>query len=77
MTERTDLGVVQLPQLSGRLLLSVTEFAQAIGCSQGKGYLMVRSGEVPSVRIGGLLRVPVDAVRAMIARDVAQSQPAA
>ena len=41
-----------------RLLLNPQEVADLIGFARGKTYRMIRSGEIPSVRIGGRLRVP-------------------
>jgi excisionase family DNA binding protein len=53
-------------QMSEKLLLRVSELADAIGCSKSKAYELVGKGLIPSVRIGGLLRVPADALRKMI-----------
>jgi excisionase family DNA binding protein len=53
-----------------RLMLRVTETADAIGVSRSKAYELIASGEIPSVRVGGCLRVPVDALRAWIARQL-------
>ena len=48
-----------LPQEThNRLLLSPKEVATLIGFGRNKTYRMIRSGEIPSVRIGGRLRVP-------------------
>jgi excisionase family DNA binding protein len=55
-----------------RLLLRPVEAAEAIGVGRSKVYELLASGELPSIRIGGSLRVPVDALRAWIARQVAQ-----
>lgn len=53
-----------------RLLLRPTEAAEAIGIGRSKIYELLASGDLPSIRIGGSVRVPVDALRAWIARQV-------
>lgn len=49
-----------------RLLLRIDEVAQLIGVSRTTAYALVNRGEIPSVRIGGLLRIPNDALRKLI-----------
>ena len=41
-----------------RVLLNPKEVATLIGFGRNKTYKLIRSGEIPSVRIGGRLRVP-------------------
>jgi len=41
-----------------RLLLTVEEAAQRLGIGRTLAWRMVRSGELPSVRLGRLVRVP-------------------
>lgn len=53
-------------------MLRPTEFAEAIGVSRAKAYELIAAGEVPSVEIGGVRRVPVDELRALIARRLAE-----
>ena len=53
-----------------RLLLRPAETAAAIGIGRSKVYELLRSGELPSIRIGGSVRVPVDALRAWIDRQI-------
>ncbi len=55
-----------------RLLLRPTEAAEAIGIGRSKVYELLASGELPSIRIGGSVRVPVDALRAWIDRQLAE-----
>ena len=52
-----------------RLLLRPIEAAEAIGIGRSKVYELLASGELPSIRIGGSVRVPVDALRAWIAQQ--------
>src|SRR5580692_5410426 len=53
-----------------RLLLRPVEAAEAIGVSRSKIYELLASGDLPSVRIGASVRVPVDALRAWIAEQL-------
>jgi len=55
-----------------RLLLRPVEAAEAIGIGRSKVYELLASGELPSIRIGGSVRVPVDALRAWIARQLGE-----
>lgn len=48
-----------------RLYYRPAEAAEAISVSVSKMYDMLNRGEVPSVRIGGCLRVPVKALEAL------------
>ena len=43
-----------------RVLIRVSEAAQMLSLGQTKAYELVRSGELPSVRIGTAIRIPVD-----------------
>jgi len=51
-----------------RLLLRPIEAAEAIGIGRTKLYQLLASGELPSIRIGSSVRVPVDALRDWIAQ---------
>jgi excisionase family DNA binding protein len=53
-----------------RLMLRPTETADAIGVSRSKAYELIARGEIPSVKVGGCVRVPVEHLRAWIARQV-------
>ena len=57
-----------------RLLLRPAEAAEAIGIGRSTVYELLASGELPSVRIGGCVRVPVDALRAWINRQLADGR---
>ncbi len=54
-----------------KLLLRPVEAAEAIGIGRSKVYELLASGELPSIHIGGSVRVPVDALRVWIARKLA------
>lgn len=49
-----------------KLALSVKGTAEALDIGTSKVYQMVASGELPSIRIGGSVRVPVDALKAWV-----------
>jgi excisionase family DNA binding protein len=46
-----------------RILLTPMEAADALHIGRTKVYDMIRNGELASIKIGKLRRVPVDAVR--------------
>jgi excisionase family DNA binding protein len=50
-----------------RLTMSVPEAARALGISRGHAFAMVHSGELPSIRLGKRLLVPIAALYRMIA----------
>lgn len=49
-----------------RLLMRPTEISQALAMSRSKVYELIASGQLPSVRVAGCVRVPVAAFRAWI-----------
>ena len=51
-----------------KMLYTPTEAAKALGISRSTVYVLIASGEVPSVRIGSCRRVPVDGLRRYVAR---------
>ncbi len=55
-----------------RLMLRPTEAADAIGISRSKAYEMIAAGQIPSVRVGGVVRVPVAALKTWIERQLAE-----
>ena len=56
-----------------RLLLRPIEAADSIGVSRSKCYELISSGEIPSVKVGGCVRIPVQALRDWIASQVEES----
>ncbi len=49
-----------------KLLLRPAEAAEAIGIGRSKVYELLASGELPSIRVGSCIRVPVAALREWI-----------
>jgi excisionase family DNA binding protein len=51
-----------------KLLLKPSEVSDLLGIGRTRIYAMLGSGELPSVRIGGSIRVPADALKAWLKR---------
>ena len=52
-------------------LLTVREVAFALGCGRTSVYALIAKGELPTVKVGRLTRIPVSAIAAFVARGVA------
>jgi excisionase family DNA binding protein len=48
-----------------RAFVKVEEAAQFLGIGRQQAYAAVRSGEIPSIRIGKSWRIPVEALKQM------------
>jgi len=55
-----------------RLLLRPSEVADALGVGRSKAYELIASGVIPSIRLGSSVRVPADALRTWIARQLVE-----
>ena len=55
-----------------RLLLRPAEAAEAIGIGRSKVYELLASGDLLSIRVGGVIRVPVTALHAWIESKLAE-----
>jgi excisionase family DNA binding protein len=49
-----------------KLLLKPEEAGRTLGLGRTKAYAMIASGELPSIRLGRAVRVPMDALRQWI-----------
>ena len=56
-----------------QLALSVKGAAEALDIGTSKVYQMVASGELPHIRLGGSVRVPVAALEAWVQERQAQN----
>jgi excisionase family DNA binding protein len=56
-----------------RLMLRPNEAAEAIGVSRSKAYELIAAGQIPSVKVGGCVRVPVAALQAWINSQLQQT----
>jgi excisionase family DNA binding protein len=52
-----------------RLALKPAEVGDSLGCGRSKVYELIKRKEIPCVRIGGSVRVPVDALREWLAQQ--------
>lgn len=59
-----------------RVMLTVEQAAAVLGIGRTNMYALIKSGEIESVRIGRLRRVPADAIDAYTARLTAEQNPA-
>jgi excisionase family DNA binding protein len=57
--------------MSERILYRVSETADLLGCSKSMAYELIAAGEIPSVKLAGMLRVPADALRRLIQEKLA------
>ena len=53
-----------------RMLLRPTEVAETLGICRTRAYDLINSGAIPSVRLGNSLRVPIEALRAWLDRQL-------
>lgn len=49
-----------------KLLLRVTEAAELLSISKSRAYELIKQGELPSLKLGGNIRVPYEALQAMV-----------
>ena len=52
-------GRTRRADADNRLAISVPEAAKSLGISRNYGYELVRRGELPAVRVGGRLLIPL------------------
>ena len=56
-----------------RILYRPVEAAEALGVSRARMYELLASGEIPSVKVGNVKRVPVASLNAWLERRLAES----
>jgi excisionase family DNA binding protein len=56
-----------------RRLLDIRQVAELLGCSRSYAYVLVTTGEVRSLKLGRLMRVPADAVSEFIDRKLREA----
>jgi excisionase family DNA binding protein len=56
-----------------RVLLTAEEVAESLKIGRCKVYDLIRTGELQSIKIGRLRRIPVDSVHAFAQRMVAEA----
>jgi excisionase family DNA binding protein len=60
-----------------RVLLTAEEVAEALNVGRCTVYDLIRTGQLPSFKIGKLRRIPVDAVHEFARRMIAESDDVA
>ena len=60
--------------MSDKLLLRPKEVAEALGFSRSKAYELIGSGEIPSIRIGSSVRVPIEQLKAWIEHHLEETE---
>jgi excisionase family DNA binding protein len=58
--------------MAERILYRPAEAADAIGVSRARCYELIASKTIPSIRVGNSIRVPVDALRLWVARQLVE-----
>ena len=59
-----------------RVLLTVEQAADTIGIGRTTTFALVKTGQLKSVKVGRLRRIPLDEVHAYTARLMAEQNPA-
>ena len=59
-----------------RLLLRPAEAAEMIGIGRSKVYELLARGELPAIRIGGRLRIPVNKLRQWVSQKMREQEHA-
>jgi excisionase family DNA binding protein len=64
---------MEAPMRRERLTMSVEDAADVLGISRSLAYELVRKGELPSLRLGRRLVVPVRSVEALVEDAIASA----
>ena len=57
------------PAIEGRIAISILEAAEVLGISRSYAYQMAATGELPTLRLGRRILVPVAALRELVGLD--------
>jgi excisionase family DNA binding protein len=60
--------------MTERLAYRVNEAAERLGISRSKAYELIAAGKLPSIKIGGSVRVPAEALKAWITQQTHVAQ---
>ena len=58
------------PSQVERILYRPAEAAKAIGISRSRIYELIARGEIPSIRVGGVVRVPVASLQGWVNQKI-------
>lgn len=75
LTEQPETEANKASPAPQRTLLTVEEAAEQLGIGRTTAWQLVRSGDLGSVRIGKLRRVPVSAIREFAAQLIEKDGP--
>ena len=64
----TDPDPARTETIMEKLLLTADEVASSLGVGRSRVYDLIRTRELPSVKIGRVRRVPAEAVRRFVAQ---------
>lgn len=67
--EHTMQDTRPAPAIEGRIAISILEAAEVLGISRSYAYQMAASGELPTLRLGRRILVPVAALRELVGLD--------
>jgi len=62
--------------MTQKLLLRPAEVAETLGLGRTRVYALIGAGEIPSIRIGGSVRVPLDSLREWVTARAAEGATA-
>jgi excisionase family DNA binding protein len=65
---RLMIGTQMKTDKDATLVIDVVEAGRRLGIGRSAAYQAVHAGQIPSVRIGGLIKVPVVALQRMLDR---------
>lgn len=68
--ERKGDRILRERDESERLTYRVLEAAERLGISRSKAYELIAAGKLPSIKIGGSVRVPAEALKEWIDRQM-------
>ncbi|MFY9226107.1 MAG: excisionase family DNA-binding protein [Blastocatellia bacterium] len=57
-----------------KLLLRPEEAFEVIAVSRATGYRLIESGQLPSIKVGRLVRIPVDKLKTWIEQKLAENK---
>jgi excisionase family DNA binding protein len=73
-SERQKARSVENEMEEQRLFLKPIEAAAALGISKSKIYEMLARREIPSTRIGGLIRIPAQALKELVSQAMGEKR---
>jgi excisionase family DNA binding protein len=66
---RDDHGAMTIPELEGKLTIDVQTAARLLGISPNAAYRAVHAGEIPSLRLGQRIVIPISKFLKMLGAE--------